>query len=235
MKIVRNLLVVLGALVVLLAGGGAWMLHRADHDPRYAEVVSIEADAAYQDEALLMRAWALPVAALYRQGGFEPQANPSVCGPTTAANVARSLGIAEASPHDIPPGVGVVSVFGIIPGGVTLDQEAEILRAATGRPVDVLRDLDLETFRAHLLQSNDPSVRYAANFHRGPLWGEGHGHISPILGYLPEEDLVFVGDVNERFGPFLVAPDRLLDAMNTVDSATGMSRGLLRIPAAEAG
>ncbi|HYD84443.1 MAG TPA: phytochelatin synthase family protein, partial [Opitutus sp.] len=57
----------------------------------------------------------------------------------------------------------------------------------------------------------------------------GHGHISPILGYLPEEDLVFVGDVNARFRPFLVPSERLLEAMNTTDTSTGRSRGLLRI------
>src|SRR5512147_1234740 len=73
-----------GVLVLALAlFGGAFLYQRvADHNPRYAGVVSIAAAPSYQDPALLERAWALPVAALYRQDGYEFQGNPSFCGPT---------------------------------------------------------------------------------------------------------------------------------------------------------
>ena len=67
------------------------------------------------------------------------------------------------------------------------------------------------------------------NFHRRPLFGAGGGHHSPIGGYLEPEDLVFVLDVNERFGPWLVSSDRLFEAMDSVDSSSGMKRGLLRM------
>lgn len=234
MRVVRNMLIGLVALLAVLIGAGAWMLHRADHDPRYADVVGIASDPAYQDAVLLERAWALPVAVLYGRDSYEYQGNPSFCGPASAANVARSLGRADANQRDVLRGTNVKSFLGFVPG-VTLDQEADILRAATDLPVEVLRDLDLETFRAHLRRSNETSVRYVANFHRGALWGEGHGHISPILGYLPDEDLVLVGDVNESFGPFLVKSERLLAAMNTTDSTTGKSRGLALVGSAEAG
>jgi len=227
MKLTRNILIGLVLVVALAIGGGAWFLHSADNDPRYANVVSIADAPEYQDASLLERAWALPVAALYRDGGFEYQGNPSFCGPTSAANVSQSLGGAHTQ-RTVLEGTSVRPFLGFVPG-VTLDQEAEIIRASTGQSVEALRDLDLETFRTHLRQSNDPALRYVINFNRAPLWGSGHGHISPILGYLEDEDLVFVGDVNAKFQPFLVSSERLLGAMNTADTSTGLSRGLLRI------
>lgn len=229
MKLLRNIVLGLLAIVVLAIAGGAWFLHQSDNDPRYANVVSIAEAPAYQDAALLERAWALPVAALYRADGYEYQGNPSFCGPTSAANVAQSFG-ASVDQNAVLTGTSIKPFLGFVPG-VTLDQEAEILRTATGRPVEVLRGLDLESFREHLRQSNDPALRYVINFNRAPLWGSGHGHISPILGYLEAEDLVFVGDVNEDFQPFLVSSERLLEAMNTTDTSTGKMRGLLRVGA----
>ena len=227
MKVLRNVVLALVGALALAIAGGAWFLQRSDHDPRYANVVSISQTSAYQDGALLARAWALPVAALYRAGGYEYQGNPSFCGPTSAANVAQSLG-ASLDQNAVLSGTSIKPFLGFVPG-VTLDQEAEIIRAATGEPVEVLRGLEIEAFRIHLRQSNDPAFRYVVNFNRAPLWGSGHGHISPILGYLEAEDLVFVGDVNEDYQPFLVAAERLLEAMNTTDTSTGKMRGLLRV------
>jgi len=59
----------------------------------------------------------------------------------------------------------------------------------------------------------------------------GHGHFSPVLGYLPAEDLVFVGDVNANYRPWLVPTSRLFDAQNTIDSSSHAKRGLLEVKA----
>ena len=74
---------------------------------------------------------------------------------------------------------------------------------------------------------NDPHFRFIANYHRGPLFGRGHGHFSPLLGYLASHDLVLVGDVNAEYRPFLVSTERLWGSVDTVDSATGKKRGLI--------
>jgi hypothetical protein len=67
------------------------------------------------------------------------------------------------------------------------------------------------------------------NFSRAPLFGGGGGHHSPLGGYLEEEDLAFVLDVNASYGPWLVRSDRLFEALNTTaDWATGLTRGLAR-------
>lgn len=67
------------------------------------------------------------------------------------------------------------------------------------------------------------------NFNRGLLFGQGGGHFSPIGGYLPDQDLVFVLDVNPSFGPWLVPTDRLYRAVDSVDAESHRKRGLLVI------
>ncbi len=209
--------------VVLAIAALAFVVSRRDPP---SSVTSIERAASYQSPALLEKAWALPVAATYR-AGYDVQRNASFCGPASVVNVQRSLG-ARSDQSVVLEGTGVSTVFGFVPG-LTLDELASVTRHRTGRNVTILRELDLPTLRTELTKANDPSVRFIANFHRGPLFGRGGGHHSPIAGYLPEEDLVFVLDVNASYQPWLVSPERLLEAMNTVDSATGLERGLLRI------
>jgi hypothetical protein len=106
---------------------------------------------------------------------------------------------------------------------------AAIADQKVGRKVTVLRDLDLAGFRQYLRLSNDTSRRYVVNFTRGPLFGTGSGHHSPIAGYLVDEDLVLVLDVNEKYGPWLAKSERLYEAMNTVDTGAQKKRGLLLI------
>ena len=95
-----------------------------------------------------------------------------------------------------------------------------------------MRDLSLPAFRDLMTRSNDPGRRLIINFHRGPLFGRGAGHFSPILGYLPDADLVFVGDVNGDYRPFLVGSERLWRAVATLDSTSGQARGLLIVETA---
>jgi hypothetical protein len=194
----------------------------------YANVASIEREAAYQDGSLLREAWRLPVAAQYAQSPYEFQHNQSFCGPTSVADVMHSLGQARAQ-EQVLTNSPYRAWFGYLLGGLTLDQEADLLTKQAGRPVKILRDLTLDEFREEMRAVNDPRRRYVANFHRGPLYGRGHGHFSPLLGYLPDRDLVLVGDVNAAFRPFLVATDRLWRATDTIDSATGKKRGLVEL------
>ena len=67
---------------------------------------SIEFTPAYQNEGLLKRAWALPVARLYGPQGYLFQSNPSVCGPTSIADILRSEG-RPADPSSVMNGSGI--------------------------------------------------------------------------------------------------------------------------------
>jgi hypothetical protein len=217
---VGTLVAAAGAVVPQLLWGD-----RAD----YSDVVSIRSAASFQHPALIRKAWALPAAARYRPH-FEFQSNPSFCGPASVVNVLRSRGRMGVRQADLLDHSGIFNVFGMIPGGLSLDELAGLARHhLTGATVSTLRELDAATFREHLHGCNGPSRRYIANFSRGPLFGTGSGHHSPIAGYLRDEDLVLVLDVNRAFGPWLVAADRLHAAVRTVDPTTQRPRGLLLI------
>ncbi|HUS66215.1 MAG TPA: phytochelatin synthase family protein [Kofleriaceae bacterium] len=218
------------AAVLLLLGGGALVAPRIlfSDGVDYSGVTSIERTPEWKDPALLDRAWALPVARRYREAGIDYQKNGSFCGPTSVVNVLKSLGLA-ADQTTILAGTETRTFLGLLPGGVTLDKLADIARQKTGRRVTVLRDLDLAQLRAHLVKSNDPARRYIANFHRGPLFGRGGGHHSPIAGYLADADLALILDVNDDYRPWLVKAERLHDAVHTRDKSSGQSRGLLLI------
>jgi hypothetical protein len=191
----------------------------------YATVRSIELQSEYQDGLKLAAAWKLPVAATYPRP-LEYQSNPSFCGPASAANLLRSLGV-ESTQKAVIEETEYEPLFGVLIGGLTLDELAGLLRARTTNRVTVVRDLTLSEWRRHLQYANDPRYRYIANFHRGPLFGRGHGHFSPLLGYLADEDLVLVGDVNRDYQPFLVKSEVLWRGMDTVDGDSGVKRGLL--------
>jgi hypothetical protein len=215
------------ALLAGLSLGGAFF-YVSRPDPRFAQAVSIESDPVYHDAALLERAWALPAASLYR-AHFESQGNGSFCGPTSVVDVVRSTG-AEADQAHVLDGTGITTVFGLLPGGLTIDQVATLLRRRLpGHEVTVHRDLDLDALRALAREANDPHERMIVNFHRGPLFARGGGHHSPIGGYLADEDLVFVLDVNHDYQPWLVHTPRLLEAVSVIDPASGSTRGVVSI------
>jgi hypothetical protein len=191
----------------------------------YAGVPSIERSRSYQDPALLRVAWGLPVASRYGRYSFEFQSNQSVCGPASVANMLHSLG-ERSTQEQVLASSPKQAWFGYLLGGLTLDQLGDLMSRRTGRPVRILRGLDLAEFRAEMRLVNDPSRRVVANFHRGPLFGRGHGHISPVLAYLPDRDLVLVGDVNAEYRPFLVSTERFWRAVDTIDPDSGKKRGL---------
>ena len=224
----RNL-VLCTALAALVLGGSALVLPTfiSEGQADSACVVSIKESRDFQDPVLLKKAWTLPVASAY-QADIEFQQNGSVCGPTSLVDVLHSLK-QPGNQESILQGSGFSTVMGYLPEGLTLDQLADLARQKLHRKVTVLRDMDLAAFREQLSHVNDSARRYVINFSRGPLFGTCGGHHSPIAGYLDQEDLVLVLDVNKKYGPWLVKSDRLYEAMNGVDATAQKKRGLLLI------
>lgn len=217
------LVVVLVLAAIVLIGGRRFIFKK------HWNVVSIAQTPEYHDARELERAWALPVAAKYKDT-LVYQPNGSVCGPTSATDVDRSWDKPSESVDDFLRDTGKCS-FGVCFGGLDLEELAGLVREKSKRKVTVLRDLTLDQFRDHMRHSNDPSRRYTINFDRGPLFGTSMGHHSPIGGYLEDDDLVFVLDVNAKYKPWLVKTDRLFTAMDTIDEGNGKKRGLLLIEA----
>jgi hypothetical protein len=168
---------------------------------------------------LLSRAWDLRVARRYAP--LLSQGFNAICGPTSVANVLRSLGV--------DTGRNPFRRFGV--RAMSLDQvtreAAEVLPAPWR--VSSVRPPTVEALRDELRRANDDDRRLIVNFSRAPLFGRGGGHHSPIGGYLADDDLAFVLDVNASFGPWLVSTENLFAAMNTTaDWTTGLTRGLAR-------
>ncbi len=154
------------------------------------------------------------------------QSNASRCGPASLANAFRSLGDAADTESKVLAGTGWCWT-GLCILGLTLDELANAARANSRRKITVLRGLSEEEFKDHLRRSNDASRRYIVNFSREKIFGAGAGHHSPIGGYLEQDDLVLVLDVNAQFQPWLVERGRLFSAVDTLDGA--QKRGLLLI------
>jgi hypothetical protein len=191
--------------------------------PKHYDVVSIRAlpetkDASRMERAKL-RTYPSPIA--YQKNG-------SLCGPTSLANVFASFGEESASAATVLAGSGKCSI-GVCFMGLTLDELAELAQRRSGYHVTVLRDLSLAALREHLGHVGDPNRRYVLNFDRGPLFGTEGGHHSPIGGYLADDDLVLVLDVNAKYEPWLVKTERLFSAMDTIDEGASKKRGLLLV------
>jgi len=216
------------AVVVLLAAALFFVTFRRFIFAQHVDVVSIRTDSAFQDHDLLERAWRLPVAALYKRGEIAYQPNGSTCGPTSLANVSRSLGTRGVTPELILQGTGKCPGTFCF-GGLTLDELGAMARSRLHRRVTVLRNLPRSAFHDHLRHVNDVDRRYVVNFDRGPLFGTRSGHFSPIVGFLADRDLALVLDVNAKFHPWLVRSERLYEAMRTVDPSTDQERGMLLI------
>jgi Phytochelatin synthase len=209
--------------VILVAAGlvasGALLIAQSKVSP---EAI---ASSVIRTPELLERAWQLPVAASFKRQ-LTWQSNASRCGPAALANAYRSLGDQATTEGKVLAGTGRCWT-GVCILGLTLDELAEVARANRSRKITVLRDLTEEQFLEHLRRSNDPARRYIVNFSRKQIFGAGVGHHSPIGGYLAEQDLVLVLDVNPDYQPWLVARKRLFAAVDTVDD--DKKRGLLLI------
>ncbi len=179
---------------------------------------SIRSNPAYQRRELLEEAWALPVAKLYSP--LVSQSFKSICGPTSVANVLRSMGVRTGNNPFSRFGVRAMSLDQVV------SESADVV--PDGWRISAVRTRSVDQLRVQLRESNDPNRRFVSNFARASLFGGGSGHHSPLGGYLEDEDLAFVLDVNAGFGPWLVDAERLFDAMNTGDWSGGLTRGLAR-------
>jgi hypothetical protein len=223
----RKLGIGCGSVLVLLVGLFFALPTRRIVFPRHYDVVSIASAAEYKDNTRLERARTAPGVSAYPSPPLY-QPNGSLCGPTSLANVFQSFGENGTTPTGILEGSGKCWTGMCLPG-VTLDELAELAARRPGYRVTVLRNLSVGDFRRHLELVSDPKRRYVINFDRGPLFGKEGGHHSPIGGYLGDEDLVEVLDVNLKYGPWLVKTDRLFAALDTVDGSSGQKRGLLLV------
>ncbi|ETW05705.1 hypothetical protein H310_03418 [Aphanomyces invadans] len=192
---------------------------------------SIKKHPKYKDASLWARVWAAPVGQLYLRGNLEFQLQEGYCMPTTLRNVLKSIPTVNAK--DIPEAK---------PGPSTPERYAAKIDAIGHTTSTVVFGSDgYDAFIAALKRANDPNYRVALNFLRSPVFGINSpsfvphnlllalagGHFSNIVGYVEDEDLVAVFDVNHTYGPFFVESRRLYDAVNAHDFQSGKTRALI--------
>jgi len=190
---------------------------------------SIKIELSYQNKELLEKAWSKPAAIFYKNK-IEYQPREGLCGYATLNSVLSSL---EKKPLKYPR----------IGGPFHMKNLQEYTQKQLGDQfnVEALPASDREIISKILrTEVNDPKNRFMANFLRGPLFFSDTkswkrvlgGHWSPVIAYLPEEDLLLILDVNDTYGAWLVSVDRFVDSLNTVDHTTGGGaswRGLLKV------
>jgi hypothetical protein len=185
---------------------------------------SVKMNRLYQDQQLIQKVSRSPVMQAYIQGGLEHQLREGYCSAATIRCMLKS--IPSISLENIPPMKGGASIPTVVQGridgctnGIT---KTSIVYGSEG----------YESFLNALKKSNDLRYRVAVNFLRSPLFGyispwfvPFHfilaffgGHFSVVVGYLEEEDLVAIFDVNHTYGGiYFIESKRLFDAINTVD------------------
>ena len=182
---------------------------------------------------------------------FVTQDNLAYCGVATLVMVLNALDIEApvASSHTIP---GLVSyrfftqenVFEnkltreaiepklIARKGMTLEQLGELFKSYRLRVQTVHgEDVGLAQFRKLTVQNLQQEGNFVVvNYWRRTLGQKGGGHISPIAAYDEQSDRFLILDVARyRYAPVWVKAETLWSAINTVDSASGKTRGFITI------
>jgi hypothetical protein len=165
---------------------------------------------------------------------FEAQSRRAYCGVASSVIVLNAL--RNAHPHLTQStffsaaASRVRSPLRVTLQGMTLEQLADLLRA---NDADVTlfhaSDANVDTFRSIVRENlQTPGDFVVVNYERA-LLGQGEtGHISPLAAYNAQADRLLVLDVAAyKYPPAWVPTQTLWNAMNTVDSDSGRSRGFV--------
>lgn len=158
---------------------------------------------------------------------FETQRRRAFCGVAASVMVLNALRPGERTTQasfvaDWPTELRVTF------SGMTLQELGELLRRH-GAAVQIVhaRDTTLEGFRTLARENLGRAGDYVVvNYERGALGQREGGHISPLAAYNPASDRFLILDVAAyRYPPTWVTATSLWNAMNTVDSTSGRTRG----------
>ncbi len=182
---------------------------------------------------------------------FVTQDNLAYCGVATLVMILNALELEapEAPNHTIPGLVSyrfftqenvfenektheVIKPEVVAKQGMTLE-ELEGLFASY--PVEVQTfhgdEVSLQQFRQLAVQNlQQPGNFIVVNYLRRSLEQKGGGHISPVAAYHEQSDRFLILDVARyRYSPVWVEAEALWEAMKTVDSVSGKTRGFILI------
>jgi hypothetical protein len=228
------------ALLCLLIGLSSAVSVQAElpTPPELTPLISPEGQSRLLDSAFKQAYWPLSIL-------FETQKNQAYCAVASAVIVLNALGVPRPKANAYPDfpfftqddffaqvDPALANPDTVAKEGMTLPQLAAVLK---GFPVTVDpyfgQDLSLDRFRALLKQGVDSPTRMAlVNFDRKLIHEIGGGHWSPAAAYHAPSDSILLMDVARyKYPPVWVTAPDLHQAIQTVDSTSQRSRGLILI------
>jgi hypothetical protein len=172
------------------------------------------------------------------QANFVSQSRRAFCGVASSVVVLNSL-------HNSQPAVTQSTLFNsstrkvinplkVTFGGMTIAQLNKILQAnELETKLIYAADIDIKQFRSLVQKNlNNPEDRILVNYRRPALNQPGGGHISPIAAYHQQSDRFLILDVAAyKYPPTWVKTQELWNGINSIDSSSNRSRGLITIKA----
>ncbi len=173
---------------------------------------------------------------------YVTQDNQAFCGVASVVMVLNGLGIAAPNAPEwdrnyfTQDNVLNADTEAVIPRakiarqGLTLEELSGIFASY---PVEVARhhggDVGLDEFRELIVTNLAESDNFVVvNYLRRAIGQERGGHISPLGAYDAESDQVLILDVSRyKYPPVWVEMEALWEAVNTVDSVSGLTRGIV--------
>lgn len=207
-----------------------WALQiRADPQPLPASLI---AATSVQGKSLLESAEAVADYQLLSES-FQEQSLVSFCGVASGATVLNALGHNFNQSNFFTDETRKVrSRLSVMLSGMSLPILAALLDAHGADVSAHHADAStLEEFRAAVMRNLSSEDDYLlVNYQRAVLGQERVGHISPLAAYDRDSDKVLILDTaGHKYPPTWVPLEALFDAMSTIDSASGRTRGFVEI------
>jgi hypothetical protein len=227
-------------LLLVLAGSGVWnaafRVPSSNLLPLPDELIAV--DSSTGKELLAEKGFIADYESLTKN--FESQSRPAFCGVASSVVVLNALRRSEPrltqSTIFTDSASKVRGALQTTFGGMSLAQLSDLLRA---HGVEVTpfyaSDTNLDAFRSIAQQNlKTPGDFLLVNYQRATLGQNETGHISPIAAYNAAADRLLILDVaTYKYPPVWVSTEALWNAMNTVDAASGRTRGFVVVREAQ--
>jgi hypothetical protein len=230
MKKTARAIAAAASVLALLAGGWVWQLAfrmpAVDPLPLPAHLVAL---TAVEEHRLSVDA---ATNADYQPltAAFESQRRPAFCGVASSVTVLNALRPSGPRQTQATFLADMSTELRVTFSGMTLHELGELLRRH-GAEADVVfaADTTLDAFRRAASENLGRGGDYVlVNYQRAALGQRAGGHISPLAAYNAATDRFLILDVAAyRYPPTWVPAVDLWNAMNSVDSTSGRTRGFV--------
>jgi len=218
------------SLVLGLTGFVAWFLY-----PHYKPQALPEGLFAATSQIGLTRIETAEASTDYDRlsKSFQAQSLVSYCGVASSVSVLNALGESVSQQNFFTSDASLVrSRLEVMFAGMSLPELAGLLKAYGLRvSVKHIDQVSIEKFREILIKNLLNGEDYLIVNYQREVLGQGRvGHISPLAAYHHDTESVLVMDTAaHKYPPTWVPLKVLYAAMQTIDAATGKTRGYVEV------